>query len=130
MGCYLLPLASALFYAHPHAWVPSFVFFMSFSHCAFFYSSLFFPLDFLSLPLVFDAAHLSFFVRCGGVVRSLGFFLARSSSQLRFLFLGFYLFLRGFSSAISSASSFLRALPVLSLDSGWDAFDSCLLLFH
>ena len=93
---------------------------------------LFFLILLLRLPFPsFRLRHWSplFFVRCGGVVRCLlGLFLA-CSSQLRFLFLGFYLFLRGFSSAIPYASSFLRALPVLSLGSGWGAVDTCLLLF-
>ena len=106
MRCSLLPLASAFLYIHPHAWVTSLVFFMSFSHCAFFYSSFFFSLDSPSLPFVFGAAHLYFFVRCGGVVRCLlGLFLALLLFPTSIRFLGLCLFLRGFSSAISYASS-------------------------
>ena len=97
MRCYLLPLASALLYTHPPAWVPSLVFFMSFSHCTFFYSSLFFSLDFPSLPFVFGAAHLSFFVSCGGVVRChLGLFLAVFLFPTSIPFLGILLVSAGF----------------------------------
>ena len=97
MSCYLLPLASALLYTHPPAWVPSLVFLMSFSTYAFFYSSLFFSLDFPSLPFVFGAAHLSFFSSCGGVVRCLlGLFVALLLFPSSFPFLGLLLVSAGF----------------------------------
>ena len=97
MNCYLLPLASALLYTHPPPWVHSLVFFMSFSHCAFFYCSLFFSLDFPSLIFVFGAAHLSFLVSCGGVVSwLLGLFLALLLFPPSIPFLGLLLVYAGF----------------------------------
>ena len=116
LRCYLLPLASALLYTHPHAWVTSLVFFMSFSQCAFFYSSFFFSLDSPSLPFVFGAAHLYFFVRCGGVVRCLlGLFFALLLFPISIPFLGLLLISAGFFVCDLLCLFFLRAVPVMSL---------------
>ena len=116
MSCYLLPLASALLYTHPHAWVPSLVFSMSFSHCTFFYSSFFFSLDSPPLPFVFGAAHLYFFIRCGGVVRCLlGLFLALLLFPTSIPFLRLLLVSEGFFVYDLLCLFFLRALPVMSL---------------
>ena len=115
LRCYLLPLASALLYTHPHAWVTALVFFMSFRQCAFFYSS-FFSLDSPSLPFVFGTAHLYFFVRCGGVVRCLlGLFLALLLFPTSIPFLGLLLVSAGFFGCDLLCLFFLRALPVMSL---------------
>ena len=116
LRCYLLPLAAALFYTHPYAWVTSFVFFMSFSQCAFFYCSFFFSLDSLSHPFVLGATHLYFFVGCGGVVRCLlGLFLALLLFPTSIPFLGLLLVSAGFFVCDLLCLFFLRALTVMSL---------------
>ena len=92
-----------------------FVFFMSFSQCAFFYYSFFFSLDSPSLPFVFGAAHLYFFVRCGGVVCLFGLFLALLLFPTSIPFLGLLLVSAGFFVCVLLCLFFLRALPVMSL---------------
>ena len=116
MRCYLLPLASALLYTHPLAWITSLVFILPFSHCAFFCSSFFFSLDSPSLPFVFGSAHLYFFVKCGGVVRCrLGLFPALLLFPTSIPFLGLLLVSVGFFVCDLLCLFFLRALPVMSL---------------
>ena len=105
LHCSLLPLASAYF--HPSSCLGyRLVFFMSFRQCTF-YSSIF-SLGSQSLPFVFGAARLYFFVRCGDVVRCLlALFLALLLFPTSIPFVGLCLFLRGFSYAISYPSSSL-----------------------
>ena len=112
--CLLLP---PLLYIHPYAWVTSFVFFMSFSWCVFFYCSFFFfSVDSPSHPFVLGATQLYLFVRCGGVVRCLlGLFLALLLFPTSISFLGLLLVSAGFFVCDLLCLFFLRALPVMSL---------------
>ena len=100
-----MPIASAYF--HPSSCLGyRLVLFMSFRQCTFCFSSIFFSLDSHSLPFVFGAARLSFFVRCGGVVRwLLDLFLALLLFPTSIPFVGPLLVSAGFSYAISYASS-------------------------